>query len=259
LHLPIAHVEAGLRSFDMRMPEEVNRVVTDHISDILLAPSRAAVKNLRREHCRGAIHLTGDVMDETLRQSIGIAEKESRALETLGLRPGGYVLVTIHRAENTDDPSRLSNIVNAIVSAKKRMVFPIHPRTLKALKACGLYGRLSSYELLTMTEPLSYLDFIRLEKYAEKILTDSGGVQREAFLFGVPCVTLRDSTEWVETLTGGWNVLVGTDVRRILRALMSPRPSKSRIEIPRIGRPSMRIAKILAAEVNGNRAQPRRD
>ena len=255
LHIPVAHVESGLRSFDMRMPEEVNRVVTDHVSSYLLAPSTTAVHNLRREHCRGAIRLTGDVMGEVLNESIGTAERESRILDKLGLISGAYVLATVHRAENTDDPSRLASIVEAITTAGNRIVFPVHPRTRKALGEHGLDRKLNSCDQVIATEPLGYLDFINLEKHAEKILTDSGGVQREAYLLGVPCVTLRESTEWVETLKAGWNVLVGTDTKRIVRALKGRKPRRRRREASSKERPSQAIVKALERSLNSGRVQ----
>jgi len=250
LCIPVAHVEAGLRSFDMHMPEEVNRVVTDHISDYLFAPSQVAVGNLRRESCPGRVSVTGDVMAEVLRESIGIAERESHALERLGIASGDFVLATVHRAENTEDPARLSNIVRAMTTAGKKIVFPVHPRTTKALRRYGFYRRLSSCGDIMMTRPLGYFDFIKLEKHAEKILTDSGGVQREAYLLGVPCITLRENTEWLETLRGGWNVLAGVDVRKTVQALRSSKQWGRRRRASWRERPSEKIAAILRGSLN---------
>jgi len=250
LRIPVAHVEAGLRSFDMRMPEEVNRVVTDHISEYLFAPSQAAVENLRREHCPGRISLTGDVMDEILRESIVVAEKESHVLQRLGLVSGGFILATVHRAENTEDSTRLHNIVRAMTAVGKKTVFPAHPRTTKALKNCGLYARVASCRDIAMTKPLGYFDFIKLEKHAEKILTDSGGVQREAYLLGVPCITLRENTEWVETLRAGWNTLVGADVKKTVWALKNFKPQGRRRQAQWNVKPSEKMVAILGSALN---------
>jgi len=245
LHLPVAHAESGLRSFDMRMPEEVNRVVTDHVSEYLFAPSQAAVVNLRREHCSGRICLTGDVMDEVLKESIEVAERESRVLQRLGLTSSGFILATVHRAENTEDSARLSSIVRAMTTAGEKIVFPAHPRTTKALRDYGLYKKVASCSNIVMTKPLSYFDFIKLEKHAEKILTDSGGVQREAYLLGVPCITLRENTEWVETIRAGWNLLVGVDAKRIVLALRSFKPQGRRRQASWRVKPSEKMRAIL--------------
>jgi len=250
LRLPVAHVEAGLRNFDMKMPEEVNRVVTDHVSTYLLAPTENAIRNLRRERCWGKVFLTGDVMAQVLKESIHVAERDSGVLKRLDVDTGDYVLATVHRAENTDDPVKLSNIVKAMTAAEKKIVFPVHPRTKKALRKYGLHGKLSSCDRLVMTEPLGYLDFIMLEKNAQKILTDSGGVQREAYLLGVPCVTLRTNTEWVETLRAGWNVLVGADVDKITHALRRFNPTRPKRGTLLKEKPSEKIVKILSRELN---------
>jgi UDP-GlcNAc3NAcA epimerase len=217
LHLPVAHVEAGLRSFNRGMPEEINRVVTDHLSMLLFCPTKTAVDNLAREGITKGVHLVGDVMYDALCDNIEIAERTSKILEQLELDPREYLLATVHRAENTDQTKNLHNIVSAFVAlaeSGQRIVFAVHPRTRKRLDTSDGKG----HPNLRLIDPVSYLDMLILEKHARVILTDSGGVQKEAFWFRTPCVTLRDETEWVETVESGWNVLVGTHPEAIVEA-----------------------------------------
>jgi UDP-GlcNAc3NAcA epimerase len=219
LHIPVAHVEAGLRSFNRRMPEEINRVLTDHASDLLFAPSGTAVRNLLREGIdEHRIKLVGDVMYDAALYYGAKAERESRILDRLGLKPKEYLLATVHRAENTDDPERLGVILEvlALLHREIPVVFPVHPRTRKRARAFGLERFFK--EVLTL-DPVGYLDMLMLEKNARLIATDSGGVQKEAFFFRVPCVTLRDETEWVETLHGGWNRLVMVSLGKIMEKI----------------------------------------
>lgn len=223
LHIRVAHVEAGLRSFDRRMPEEINRVLTDHISDLLFCPTKRAVENLRREGIVEGVHLTGDVMVDAVNQNVEVAERKSEILDQLDLKPGEYFLATVHRAENTDDPERLKNIVEAFCETDG-LVFPCHPRTEKRLKDYGLWETL--VRSVDVIRPVGYLDMLVLEKNARKIITDSGGVQKEAYIFKVPCITLRENTEWVETVEDGWNVLVGADKNKIIEALESFEPER---------------------------------
>lgn len=207
LHIPVAHVEAGLRSFNRRMPEEINRVLTDHASDLLFAPSETAVRNLLREGIEeGRIKLVGDVMYDAALYYGAKAERESCILQKLGLRPKEYVLATVHRAENTDDAKRLGVILQALAKLHKEVpvVFPVHPRTQKQGRAFGLENYL---EKMLAVEPVGYLDMIMLEQNARLILTDSGGVQKEAYFYRVPCITVREQTEWVELVEAGWNRL----------------------------------------------------
>jgi len=220
LHISIAHVEAGLRSFDRTMPEEVNRVVTDHLSDLLFSPTETAVKNLAAEGITKGVHLVGDVMADALAFNRGLAEKKSRILETLGLAGKKYCVITVHRPSNTDSRQNLTSIIRAIGEADVKVVFPVHPRTRKYLQEYGLLPSLPAN--IQLIEPLGYLDMIQLMGSAQKILTDSGGMQKEAYMLGVPCITLRENTEWVETLDGGWNVLAGADREKILLALKKP-------------------------------------
>lgn len=208
LHIPVAHVEAGLRSFNRRMPEEINRVLTDHASDLLFSPTETAVQNLKREGIpERRIRLVGDVMYDAALYYGEKAERESRILKRLSLQPRGYILATVHRAENTDDAARLSAILQALAVIHREMpvVFLVHPRTRKAATRLGLDHLLQSVMAL---EPVGYLDMVMLEKNARLIATDSGGVQKEAFFYRVPCVTLREETEWVELVQMGWNRLV---------------------------------------------------
>lgn len=209
LHIPVAHVEAGLRSFNRRMPEEINRVLTDHASDLLFAPTDSAVENLHREGiARSKIHRTGDVMFDAVLHYGDRAALESRILARAQLQRREYILATIHRAENTDTPKRLRVIIEALTAVARQVpvVVPLHPRTHGALKRLGLLEEATAKLLLL--EPLGYLDMMMLERNARLVVTDSGGVQKEAFFFRVPCVTLRDETEWVELLESGWNRLV---------------------------------------------------
>ncbi len=222
MHIPVAHVEAGLRSFNMRMPEEVNRILTDRISHWLFTPTDGASRNLHAEgYAGGKIRQVGDVMyDVALIHGAKVTE-HGRMLEKLNLAPKSYILATIHRAENTDDPARLSVIVQGLIQAADRMavVWPLHPRTRQVLAKAGLlHGLQRSIHLI---EPLGYLDMVQLEKYAAVIATDSGGVQKEAFFHKIPCVTLRDETEWVELVASGWNRLVALDCAASLDSAIS--------------------------------------
>lgn len=208
LHIQVAHVEAGLRSFNMAMPEEVNRILTDRISTWLFTPTAAAAAHLRSEGVAAdRIVPVGDVMYDVALQQGARVDATGRLLGQLGLKAGGFVLATVHRAENTDHSLRLAAIVDALntVAARVPVVWPVHPRTRGALQREGRLARLSPE--VRLIDPVGYLDMMQLEKYAVVIATDSGGVQKEAFFYGVPCVTLRDETEWVELVEAGWNRL----------------------------------------------------
>lgn len=209
LHIPVAHVEAGLRSFNMGMPEEVNRILTDRISRWLFTPTQAAAQHLVREgFSPDQIHPVGDVMYDVALHHGRRVQAGTGLMARLGLSPKGYVLATVHRAENTDDPQRLGVIVDAVLQVAKQLpvVWPIHPRTRAALQRTPAWDRL--FNAVRITDPLGYLDMVQLEKYAAVIATDSGGVQKEAFFHRVPCVTLRDETEWTELIEASWNRLV---------------------------------------------------
>ena len=249
LHIPVSHVEAGLRSFDKEMPEEVNRVLVDHCSDLLFCPTKTAVDNLRKEGIVKGVHLTGDVMADILQDCIRIAEKSSKILDLLDLRSKGYYLATVHRAENTDDPRRLKSIIEALCQIGD-VVFPCHPRTEKRLQEEGLWDKLD--EEVNITKPVGYLEMLLLEKNAKKILTDSGGVQKEAYMLKVPCVTMRDETEWVETVEDGWNILVGADMEKIFSAAGSFDPHSEQREMFGRGDASKRIVQAILEGITKN-------
>lgn len=240
LHIPIAHVEAGLRSFNRLMPEEINRIMSDHLSHLLLCPSRAAVINLAAEgitqrlksegkmlnsmnqgHAFGSrmltpeVVLTGDVMGDALHFAVKKGSARSNILSRLSLQPQRYLLATVHRAENTDDPPRLNNILSAFAALNEPVVFPTHPRTFKLLQGKN-YRPPGNVRLI---DPIGYFDIIALEKSARLLLTDSGGMQKEAYWLKVPCITLRDETEWVETVDANWNILTGADYNRIIETV----------------------------------------
>lgn len=215
LHIPVAHVEAGLRSYNRKMPEEINRIVADHLATLLFCPTETAVNNLAKEGITEGLHKVGDVMYDSVLFNSTLAEDSSNILDKLELQPQSYYLATIHRAENTDDPDRLNDILSALQQIDTKVVLPLHPRTKKTLGA-GL-EKLS--ELIKTTDPVPYLDMLILEKNARIILTDSGGVQKEAYWFGTPCITLRDQTEWVELVDAGANQVVGTDPEKIRAAV----------------------------------------
>ena len=217
LQIPIAHVEAGLRSFKRSMPEEINRIIADRLSDILLCPSQTAVDNLATEGIREGVHLVGDVMADSLAFGVARARERSQILARLDLREDEYFMATVHRAENTDDPTRLENILSAFGRLPKKVVFPVHPRTREMLRKLTF----ETHSSVQMIEPLGYLDTLRLLEGANMALTDSGGLQKEAYWLSVPCITLREETEWLETLEEGWNILVGTDADRIVDAVES--------------------------------------
>ena len=225
LHIPVAHVEAGLRSFDRTMPEEINRTLTDHLSDLLFCPTKTAVNNLRNEGIIKGVHLVGDVMSDALEFNRKIAEERSLVLNRLGVSPKQYLVLTVHRPSNTDSRMHMENIIGALGDCGIPVVFPVHPRTRKYLEEYGMWDRLPANFIVT--EPLGYLDMIRSMGSAQKIVTDSGGIQKEAYMLGVPCVTLRENTEWEETLHDGWNILVGADREKMLTALNKPLPIKS--------------------------------
>jgi UDP-GlcNAc3NAcA epimerase len=222
LHIPVAHVESGLRSFNRAMPEEHNRVVADHCSDILFCPTRTAVSNLAHEGISQGVHLVGDTMLDAVRQFSKIGEKKSTILKTLNLYPKEYVLATVHRPYNTDNPENLFNIFKAFQQLERTVIIPVHPRTrLKLRELGGEHVVEHQSNNLKLIDPVGYIDMLVLEKNAHMIMTDSGGIQKEAYFFAVPCITLRPETEWIETVGSGWNVLVGANPDKIARAAAS--------------------------------------
>ncbi len=249
MNIPVCHVEAGLRSFNRRMPEEINRVMADHISDLLLCPSQTAVDNLKSEGITQGVHVVGDVMADALNHAVETSKNRSHILEDLGLAGKKYLLATVHRPENTDDPRRLETILGALteISEREPVVFPVHPRTRKYLVASASLNRKSKIQNPKLIDPLGYLDMVSLERSARMILTDSGGIQKEAYWLGVPCVTMRDQTEWVETVEAGWNMLVGADPQKIVDAVRSFSPADEHPQLNGDGQSAEKCVLFLEA------------
>ena len=246
--IPLAHVEAGLRSFDRSMPEEQNRVVTDHLSDVLLCPTRQAVDNLAAEGIAQGVHLVGDVMFDASRMFAPLAEQRAAAAAH-GLEPGNYLLVTIHRAAATDTPEALDAMVDVLSSLDERAIFPVHPRTRGKLQAAGRWDALEQVPGLVLAAPAGYLDFTSLLMGARAVVTDSGGVQKEAYFHGIPCITLRDTTEWVETVQGGFNTLTGMDAAAVGAALADVAMPAERPPYYGDGHAADAIARAVVAEL----------
>lgn len=227
LHIPVAHVEAGLRSFNRTMPEEHNRVLTDHCSDLLLCPTTTAIRNLANEGIKDGVHLVGDTMYDAILQFSALARTRSSILDSLSLETGSYILATIHRPANVDHPEVLNGIIEAFLQLGQTVVFAVHPRTRARIADLGgtVAGALRD-PLMRIIDPIGYLDMLMLTQNASRVITDSGGLQKEAYLLGVPCITLRSETEWIETVEAGWNMLVGTDREKILKAARLPRPNQ---------------------------------
>jgi UDP-N-acetylglucosamine 2-epimerase len=250
LNLPVAHVEAGLRSYNRRMPEEVNRVVADAVSRWLFCPTTTAVDNLRKEGITRGVHLVGDVMGDLLALARERLASNNTILGRFGVSAGGYAVATVHRAENTDDPARLAEILTGLCRLSVPVVFPVHPRTRGALEGRGLAPVVERGRVI-VAEPLGYFEMLGLVRSARCVITDSGGLQKEAVWLGVPCVTVRDETEWVETLEGGWNVLVGANAARLVEAASRTRPATAPPPVFGDGRAAERIVEILAAGLDG--------
>ncbi len=223
--IPVAHVEAGMRSFDRSMPEELNRVLTDHASSLLLCSTDVAMTNLRHEAVAGRAELVGDVMVDVAMAIQPEARERIDLLEARGLTRGEYVLATAHRAGNVDDPERLARLVELLIGLPLPVVLPLHPRTDARLRSAGLHDRLADAPGVTLTEPVGYFELTALLCNARAAVTDSGGLQKEAYLAGVPCITLRPNTEWTETVEAGWNVLTDLDRDRVLAALQREPPA----------------------------------
>lgn len=244
--VPVAHVEAGMRSFDRRMPEELNRVLVDHLSTLLLVPAEAAARNLAAESVAGEVVVVGDVMVDV---ALAMQPRARERRPVVDVPEGGFVLATAHRAGNVDDPSRLAQLVDLLCAVPEPVVLPLHPRTRARLTEVGLLERVERE--LTVTPPLGYVDFTALLVRARAMLTDSGGVQKEAYLAGVPCVTMRDTTEWTETVDAGWNVLVDLDTPAALAALQRT-PPKDRPQLYGDGRAGERVVAALVAGLRGD-------
>lgn len=224
LLIPVIHVEAGLRSFNKAMPEEQNRILTDHLSTLLFVPTQNAIVNLAHEGINKGVYFVGDVMYDGILLFSEIAKNKSKILDTLGLAANEFILCTIHRAENTNDSKRLKQICSALGKSDKQIVLPLHPRTQKYITDYNIQFASN----ITVIEPVGYLDMVQLEVAATKIVTDSGGVQKEAFFLNKPCITLRDETEWIETIQNGWNCLVGADEIAICDAISNFNPTTER-------------------------------
>jgi UDP-N-acetylglucosamine 2-epimerase len=246
LHIPVVHIEAGLRSYDRKMPEEINRVVSDAISTILFCPSQAAVNNLKHEGINEGVYNVGDIMLETYQYYKDQAPKNSEILNKLNLKPKEFILCTIHRASNTDNIGNLKNIFIGLTSSKELIILPLHPRTKKKI---NLSKSLRKYigNNIRIIDPIGYLDMIYLEANAKKIVTDSGGVQKEAYFNRVPCITLRENTEWVETIEQGVNQLVGVDPEKIKESINNFHPKEQNYnkKLYGDGKTSEKIVKIL--------------
>jgi UDP-GlcNAc3NAcA epimerase len=253
LQIPLAHIEAGERSYNRRMPEETNRLIVDQLADLHFCCSQKAVEQLACEGIRDSAFWVGDVLLDAMNHYRPKAHRRMEIFRKLDLQPGGYSLVTVHRAGNTDDLRKLRQIAQALEKVDDRIVFPVHPRTAKSLNEMGFkFGR-----HVDLIEPVGYLDMILLEEQARMIATDSGGVQREAYFLGVPCLTLRDETEWIETVEVGWNKVVGTDPESIVGAWNGFAPPPERPPIFGDGMASERIADILSAGgLRRDRVQP---
>jgi UDP-GlcNAc3NAcA epimerase len=244
--VPVAHVEAGMRSYDRTMPEELNRVLADHAAALLLCSSERAAETLRLERVAGEVVVVGDVMVDVARLLAPRARARTVALKAWGVESGGYLLVTAHRAGNVDDPVRLARLVELLLAVPGPVVLPLHPRTRARLEAAALLERLDGR--VRITPPLGYLDFTALLLHARAVLTDSGGVQKEAYLAGVPCLTLRPVTEWTETVDAGWNTLVDLDADAAAAALERPLPGE-RPPLYGDGRAGERVVAALRAAV----------
>jgi UDP-N-acetylglucosamine 2-epimerase len=240
IHIPLAHVEAGLRSYNKEMPEEINRVLTDHCSNLLLCPTSTAVSNLHKEGIDSGVHLVGDVMYDALLYNRWLAKK-TRILEDLSLKPTTYFVATLHRASNTDSVENLRSILEGFSRIDEPIIFSIHPRTQKVIQD----HHITVADNIRLIEPLGYLEFLHLESQAKAILTDSGGVQKEAYILGIPCITLREETEWIETVENEWNTLVGTDPQLIVEKALTFRPQKKQRTLFGDGTASEKIVHLV--------------
>jgi UDP-N-acetylglucosamine 2-epimerase len=245
LQVPLAHVEAGMRSYNRAMPEEINRVLSDHVSDLLFCPTRTSVENLRREGITHGVRLVGDVMYDALRMFLPIARRRSRVLEQLGIEPRSYSLMTAHRPETVDSDHRLTKLLTQVGRLEIPVVFPVHPRTRKRMEKLGLLERLPA--TLRVVPPVGYLDMLVLEAEARLVLTDSGGVQREAFFLSIPSIILRSETEWPELVAAKASVLAGDDFQAVTAAAVLGPPTAQPSEIFGNGDASVKIAGELAS------------
>ena len=245
-NIKLAHIESGLRSFDKRMPEETNRILTDNLSDLLFAPTKTSIMNLKNENNLGKIIMTGDLSVEVLSNTKANLLKKKKISNTINLASKSYILFTMHRAENTAQKDNLISIIASFEKLRSHdIVFPIHPRTKKVLESYNLFDRLIKCKNVKVIDPVGYLEFIDLLVNSKKVVTDSGGVQKEAYILSIPCITIRENTEWVETVEEGWNVLAGLDTKRIIDYVNNWYPSK--IQEPIFG--DGKASKIIMDEI----------
>lgn len=240
-NIPVAHIEAGLRSYNRAMPEEINRVLTDHISAFLFCPTHVAVNNLAKEGIVNGVHQVGDVMLDALLHNLTLARKKSNILSRLNIAKGEYALATIHRAANTDNKEKLKSILEGLAGLETKIILPLHPRTRKMMNEWNV----AVNKNIDLIEPVGYFDMLILQENANCILTDSGGVQKEAYLLGVRCITLREETEWVETVEAGWNTLVGANSQLIQDTFTNWFPKTERIKFYGNGDAALKITQIL--------------
>ena len=243
--IPLAHVEAGLRSYNRAMPEEVNRVLTDHVSSLLFCPTDAAVKNLEKEGITKGVHQVGDVMYDAHLHNLELVRNRLSLLSQLGVKKGEYALATVHRAGNTDNQNNMQSILNALGALRTKVIFPVHPRTRRMINEWG--NAINSN--ISLIEPLGPLDILQLQENASCILTDSGGMQKEAYLLGVRCITLREETEWVETVSTGWNKLAGVNAQSIQNLFEKWQPEGERPFLYGDGHAAEKIRQILLKEL----------
>lgn len=243
-NIPLAHVEAGLRSYNRSMPEEINRLVCDQLSSLLFCPTQVAVENLRREGINSGVHVVGDIMADALFHFLPIALSHPGILRKHDLKKGSYALATIHRAANTDDPDRLLAIMAAFKAVKFPILLPLHPRTKSVIDRRHI-GFPANVRVI---EPVGYMDMLLLEHHANCILTDSGGIQKEAFWLGVRCITLREETEWIETVECGWNKIAGTDTEKIIKLFQDWHPNTERPPLYGDGHTAEKIVSIFCPD-----------
>jgi len=244
MDLTVAHIEAGLRSYNQEMPEETNRILTDHVSDLLFAPSKSAVESLEREGITEGVHFVGDVMYDAILWARKVASEESTILERISVREEEFILATIHRVGNTDNPAKLKAITEALSDAPLPVVLPVHPRTESRLQEYGLWDQTA--DAIEIIDPVGYIDFVRLLDSAERVATDSGGVQKEAFYLDTPCVTMRKETEWTETVECGRNILVSADRDAIREALRTDEWPDTKQSPYGDGQAAKQVAEVLS-------------
>ncbi len=246
LGIELIHIEAGLRSFDKTMPEEINRIVSDQLSTILFAPTQTAVNNLKNEGINKNVYLVGDIMCDAALKYIKIAETKSDIISELSLQKNEYFLLTLHRASITNNTEIIKTIINIIEKTNKQFIFPIHPRTKNFLKSNDLWDTINTVKCLKIIEPVGYLDSLMLIKHAKKVLTDSGGIQKEAYILGTPCITIRKNTEWVETVETGWNFVTGYDKEKIEKAINEFEADEQHPDIFGDGNTAEKILRLLS-------------